>query len=179
MKRRQKGLHAPSRSVEKGQFLRICRGVTYLPFKWHITRLNWPLLTYRRMRFQSRRVPDRSLAMKLFRKREFDPSQTRGFTLIELLVVVGLMAILFSVAQTAYTASQRNSRDAKRRADLEVLRQAIELYRSDNPTLGYPAAATGNVTALIPYLTVSPNQYISPTNFPADPQSHRTTSARM
>lgn len=56
--------------------------------------------------------------------------------MIELLIVLGILAILLTTGFTAYTASQRNARDAKRKTDLETIRQALELYKSDKG--GYP-----------------------------------------
>ena len=55
----------------------------------------------------------------------------RGFTLIELLVVATIMVLLASSAAVAYSQFGRQSRDAKRRADLEQIRTAVEIYRSN------------------------------------------------
>lgn len=65
----------------------------------------------------------------------------KGFTLIELLVVVSIIAVLTSIGLAVFTSSQKKARDARRQADLEAVRSALELYRSDNPTVGYPAPA--------------------------------------
>lgn len=61
-----------------------------------------------------------------------------AFTLIELMVVVSIAAILFSIATVTYSNVTKSSRDARKKADLEAIRQALELYRS---TCGaYPSA---------------------------------------
>ncbi len=95
----------------------------------------------------------------------------RGYTLIELLVVMALIGLLLTAGLTSYLGSQKNSRDGKRKADLEVLRQALELYRSDNPTIGYPGAVGNATTVLATPLSV-PNTYINPANVPKDPQTN-------
>lgn len=54
-----------------------------------------------------------------------------GFTLIELLVTMGIIAILVSLSIFALQSARESARDAKRKADLEVIRTALELYRAD------------------------------------------------
>ncbi|HNW36288.1 MAG TPA: prepilin-type N-terminal cleavage/methylation domain-containing protein [Candidatus Ozemobacteraceae bacterium] len=54
----------------------------------------------------------------------------RGFTLIELLVVIAIVAILIGVAAPYYTDYIRESKIAKAKADLDVLKQAVILYNA-------------------------------------------------
>lgn len=96
---------------------------------------------------------------------------TRGFTMIELLVVIGIMSILVTAGFSSYTNSQRRGRDARRKTDLETVRQALELYKSDNAS--YPNISAGtaaNLSGATGPLT-TPTQYINPTSFPSDPQN--------
>ena len=65
-----------------------------------------------------------------------------GFTLVELLVVIAIIVILISVSLVGLTGSRETARDAKRKADLEAIRSALELYKSDNNK--YPSLATEN-----------------------------------
>jgi prepilin-type N-terminal cleavage/methylation domain-containing protein len=62
----------------------------------------------------------------------------RGFSLIELLVVVAIIAILVGVATPYYADYVRESKRAKALQDLDVLKQAVVLYNSqeDFPYLG-------------------------------------------
>jgi prepilin-type N-terminal cleavage/methylation domain-containing protein len=53
-----------------------------------------------------------------------------GFTFIELLVVITIMAVVFAAGVVSYTSIAINSRDTRRRADLEAIRQALEMCRS-------------------------------------------------
>lgn len=69
----------------------------------------------------------------LFRRRA-------GFTMIELLVVISIIAVLSAIGVASFTGSQKRARDARRQADLEAVRSALELYRADNPVTGYPAS---------------------------------------
>lgn len=61
-----------------------------------------------------------------------------GFTLIELLVVITIIAILMSVGMVSYRQAGMSARNGKRKTDLESVRQALVLYRSDMAT--YPTA---------------------------------------
>jgi len=77
--------------------------------------------------------------------------RTRGFTLLELLVVIGIIAILVSLAAVAYSAAQKRTRDARRRADLKAVQNALEQYYAANSFL-YPASATCDQIASTTYL---------------------------
>lgn len=55
----------------------------------------------------------------------------KGFTLIELLIAMTIAAILMGLALVSYQGSKKAARDSKRKADLEQIRSAIEIYRSD------------------------------------------------
>lgn len=56
----------------------------------------------------------------------------RGFTLIELLVVIAIIGILVAVVTSSFITAQKQTRDSRRKADLEQVRQALETYRSEN-----------------------------------------------
>lgn len=64
----------------------------------------------------------------------------KGFTLIELLVVISIIGVLIGLALVAFGPTRKSSRDAKRRVDIESLRSALEIYRSNNGA--YPALLT-------------------------------------
>jgi prepilin-type N-terminal cleavage/methylation domain-containing protein len=58
-------------------------------------------------------------------------SYTGGFTLIELLVVSTIIILLAAIGLISYRTAMMNSRNSKRRADLETVRQALVLRRSE------------------------------------------------
>src|SRR3990167_466676 len=64
-----------------------------------------------------------------------------GFTLIELIVVIAIIGILSVMGVLAYSSNMRTARDGKRKADLEQLRAALEMYRSNDPLGEYPKQA--------------------------------------
>lgn len=65
----------------------------------------------------------------------------KGFTLIELIVSVVVIAVLMSTTLVAYSAVSQNSRDARRKTDLEMIRGALEQYRSRHGQ--YPVGNSG------------------------------------
>lgn len=106
-----------------------------------------------------------------------------GFTLIELLVVIAIISLLSSVVLASLNSARVKARDARRLADINQLRIAMNLYASDNNgqfppapgawwCLGHTTATscwngqyTGSDslnTALQPYISVIPD----------DPKSH-------
>jgi general secretion pathway protein G len=64
----------------------------------------------------------------------------KAFTLVELVVVVLIIGILASVAAPKMFDTATQARESGTRQSLAVLRDAIELYRSQTGT--YPAAAS-------------------------------------
>jgi len=70
-----------------------------------------------------------------------------GFTLIEVLVAATIVALLTSIGMVSYQAANRQARDAKRKADLEQIRAALEMYKTDNAG-NYPLGNCVNVNSL-------------------------------
>lgn len=64
-----------------------------------------------------------------------------GFTLIELLVVIAIIGILSSIVLTSVNSARAKARDARRRADLNQVSKALELYFDSNNA--YPSTAGG------------------------------------
>lgn len=57
--------------------------------------------------------------------------QQQGFTLIELLVAATIIIVLTAIGLVSYRQANISGRNAKRRADIETLRQALVLFRSE------------------------------------------------
>lgn len=94
----------------------------------------------------------------------------KGYTLVELMVAISIIALLFAAGVASYTKASQRSRDAKRKADIEQLRSALEMYRTDNSS--YPSTAgawqdipttldTALVSNYMPALPVDPQSGIS------------------
>lgn len=94
--------------------------------------------------------------------------RNKGFTFIELLVVITIIAVIFAAGVVSYTAISKNSRDARRRADLEAIRQALEMCRSlagSYPLSIYQSGTTGSI------ICDDTNETVTMTATPLDPRS--------
>jgi len=102
--------------------------------------------------------------MKIFIKKFLTK---KSFTLIEILVVATIIALLASGGTVVYTQLNRAGRDAKRKADLEQIRAALEMYRSNNNQY-YSGGFNNNcqnVNWLGSYLSSLPNDPKSPSYY--------------
>jgi len=84
-----------------------------------------------------------------------------GFTLIEILVVATIIVLMTSTAMVTYTVFLKQSRDAKRKADLGQISAALEMYRSNNDT--YPTTGLSQLTAPTIYIQSVPTDPKNPT----------------
>ncbi len=62
--------------------------------------------------------------------RELAMKRDSGFTFVELLVVISIIGIIFATGVVTYTSISVRSRDARRKTDLESIRQSLEICRS-------------------------------------------------
>lgn len=82
----------------------------------------------------------------------------RGFTLIELMIVMGIVAVLGgAVAFISVPGNLQKGRDGRRQTDLEAIRSALEIYRSDLGT--YP---NGTASLQPTYITTVPTDPKTP-----------------
>lgn len=89
----------------------------------------------------------------------------RGFTLVELLVVISIIGILVSVVAVNSNIARRQSRDARRKADLQNVAGALELYRATNRR--YPMGTYADLKAALQPFT---------TDVPTDPSTNANGS---
>ncbi len=93
--------------------------------------------------------------------------KTNGFTLIELLVVIAIISLLASSVMTSLNSARVKARDARRKADLYTLENAIRMYYYDhNDAFPDSTTSAGNSTGtdwpdtykaqLAPYLSPLP-----------------------
>lgn len=64
----------------------------------------------------------------------------RGFTLIEILVTISIIGLLTMIGVTNFRVANQKARDGRRQGDLEQIRAALELYRTDEAE--YPVSIT-------------------------------------
>ena len=98
-----------------------------------------------------------------------------GFSLIELLVVMAIMAVAIGVSMFGLRNSRLQSRDNKRKIDLEQIRSALEIYRADCGK--YPLTLTpgGSLAGSPPPAScLASNIYM--TTVPIDPLTDRNFS---
>lgn len=86
-----------------------------------------------------------------------------GYTLIEILVVISIIAILTAIGITNFRVASQKARDGKRQGDLEQIKAALELYRTDEKE--YPLSVTQGtaLTGTNTYMEKVPSDPI-PTN---------------
>ncbi len=56
----------------------------------------------------------------------------KGFTLIELLVVISIIGLLASIVMASLNSARKKARDARRIADLNQIKLALEMYFDSN-----------------------------------------------
>jgi general secretion pathway protein G len=74
-----------------------------------------------------------------------------AFTLIELVVVVLILGIIGAVAAPKMLNTLSTARTNTAREGVQLIREAIEMYKTQDPNNAYPPAAT-IATALQPFL---------------------------
>lgn len=74
----------------------------------------------------------------------------RAFSLVELVVVVLIVGILAAVAAPRMFNTSNNAKESAAKASLSVVRNAIELYNSENGS--YPASGASLATDLQKYI---------------------------
>ncbi len=99
----------------------------------------------------------------------------QGFSLLELLVVMAIIGVVLAIGIVNFSSTNQRSREAKRKADIEVIRSGLEIYRSENgayPTTGqFTVDVNGCINATT--LTNGAATYVS--NVPTDPKFNSST----
>jgi len=62
----------------------------------------------------------------------FNFKNQKGFTIIEIIVVIAIIAVLATIIITNINQFQAKARDARRIADVNQIKKALETYRIDN-----------------------------------------------
>ena len=91
---------------------------------------------------------------------------------MELLIVMSIIAIITAIGLVSYAPINRRSRDAKRKSDLEQVRSALEMYRTDNGQ--YPLGTLGAFQTL-QYAELHLDTLLVPTYLPSLPSDPKGT----
>jgi general secretion pathway protein G len=98
----------------------------------------------------------------------------KGFTLMEILIAIAIIAVLTAVGIVSYVSINRNARDAKRRGDIEQIRSALEMFRSDKGS--YPAVGDLGWTDASNLNTGDSDTGLVDTYIPAIPSDPQSTN---
>ncbi|MGB4966135.1 MAG: prepilin-type N-terminal cleavage/methylation domain-containing protein [Microgenomates group bacterium] len=95
-----------------------------------------------------------------------------GFSFVELLIVISIMTILATIGIASYTNVQQGGRDGRRKADMQLIRGALENYRENNNAYPTPVVASNGLPFGTGALTdAAGNVYLQ--TVPQDPLSAR------
>lgn len=103
-------------------------------------------------------------------------NSSKGFTLIELLIVITIIGILAVALLPSILGAPARARDTARKADLNNIATALELYASDNqqyPGSGMMTPANFNTVAGTPPAIADLGKYISGGSVPKDPSARQ------
>ena len=105
----------------------------------------------------------RRVTLPAFRSLGEGGSLSKGFTLIEMLIVMAMIGVLLAIATVSYRTTRIRAQNARREADIQQVRTALEIYRSDNAA--YPIDAESgdmkNISGMTLFLT---NSVVDPVN---------------
>lgn len=98
-------------------------------------------------------------------------NRQRGFTLIELLVVIAIIGILTTLVTSNLTQAQSRARDARRKTDLRVAAQGIEMYYTQNGKYPISGTSAGQFSFNASSFTDSTGNEIYVKSMPKDPKN--------
>ncbi len=93
---------------------------------------------------------------------------TKSFTLIELMIVIALMGALTGLIIGNFVTSLKKGRDAKRKGDLQSIRNAIESYYEDKKSYPTTIVFGGKLCETAPCIS---SEKVYMYKVPADPVS--------
>ena len=99
----------------------------------------------------------------------------KGFTLIELLVVIAILGILVTIAIASYTSAQGKSRDGRRKGDMDAVKKALELAKSDTTGGFFPGCPSNAPSCQLSNAATTNNPSIETAGYikktPQDPKN--------
>lgn len=103
----------------------------------------------------------------------------KGFTLVELMVSIAIVAILATIGTVYYGQTRATARDGIRKADLQSVRTALEVYKQANgryPDCTPQAGTSWGESDVNPgnYIAGNFNTYLQGDDLPLDPVNNAT-----
>lgn len=96
----------------------------------------------------------------------------QGFTLIELLIVITIIGILATFVLAAFSSVQVKARDSRRKADMDALKKALLIARSDSSAGNFPVCIPANTQiCFVEFSSPVLNPYYIK-NIPTDPKGN-------
>lgn len=93
----------------------------------------------------------------------------RGFTLVEILVAATIIGLLSTIGMSGFQAITKSGRDALRKSDMEQIRSALEIYKSENNT--YPLNAPPGASSCNPDQSSPDGLTSNYIKYPSDPKN--------
>lgn len=79
---------------------------------------------------------------RALKRRRLANGKEQGFTLVELMVVVAVIAILAAIAMPQFMSAADKAKQAKEIADMQIIRNATQLYMIDKSVDAPPTVET-------------------------------------
>jgi len=132
--------------------------------------VHWPSHFSKEEAYKAKQSADK---IRKFIIKRLRTDKKSAFTLIELMIVITILGVLAAMVSGNFITSLKKGRDARRKADLEQIQRALEMYYEDKkvyPTAGaapgfvFGSQFTDSVTGKI-YMQRVPNDPISGKNY--------------
>lgn len=94
--------------------------------------------------------------------------KNKGFTFVELLVVITIIAVIFAAGVVSYASIGLRSRDSRRKADLEAIRQSLEMCRTIAGE--YPADIYTSHNGYLSVVCTDTSETVTMKSTPLDPK---------
>lgn len=86
-------------------------------------------------------------------------TNNKGFTLVELMVVIAILAVLATIGVAVFSTVQRNARDGRSKADINIIARSIETAKSIDANAGTVTYAYSSTSFANDFKTTPTGKY--------------------